>query len=96
MWGSGPVRRDADRPGRQQAVPLSQAELYRRKEEHRENSSFICSHTDSFTAQNTPLHLYMKWAKVPSTAAVRKPARGQNHHRLPIMTSRPKKWKHSI
>ena len=29
-------------------------------------------------------------------AAVRKPVRGQNRHRLPIMTSRPKKWKHSI
>ena len=43
-----------------------------------------------------PLHLYVKWAKVPSTAAVRKPVRGQNRHRLPIMTSRPKKWKHSI
>ena len=32
----GQPRRDADRPGRQQAVPLSHAELRRRKEEHRE------------------------------------------------------------
>ena len=31
----GQSRRDADRPGRQQAVPLSHAELYRRKKEHR-------------------------------------------------------------
>ena len=31
----GQSRRDADCSGRQQAVPLSQAELYRRKKEHR-------------------------------------------------------------